>query len=211
MHTLLTHISQQQHDSNNKNNNKRFTFDIKNMSLPSSFTNNATILANAAAATAAADGDRKGGTSSTATTKNRNPKQVVSKATTATPTPVNTTLGSTLKYFEGYEIIVELKTGKRIQGTLQSVDDTMTMMLSVNDDDDGNKERIIEDDNLDATTTTTTSSTNLPSSNSNERSIRGSTIRYIQFPDNADMYSIVQIGKDRERNAVNKYKRTKRK
>lgn len=41
--------------------------------------------------------------------------------------------------------------------------------------------------------------------------IRGPNIRYIHFPDNADLTALVRSGAERERNAANRYKRTKRK
>ena len=40
--------------------------------------------------------------------------------------------------------------------------------------------------------------------------IRGSTIRYIQFPDNADLAALIRIGFDRKRAAQDKYARGKR-
>jgi len=41
--------------------------------------------------------------------------------------------------------------------------------------------------------------------------IRGSTIRYIHFPDDADLTGLIRSGIDRERAAANKYKRGLRK
>jgi small nuclear ribonucleoprotein (snRNP)-like protein len=47
------------------------------------------------------------------------------------------TLASLLRYMEGYEIIVELKTGRRVRGMLVSADDNMNMTLNVSIEQDG--------------------------------------------------------------------------
>ena len=198
---------------------------LTTMSLPTSLTNNDTILANASA-TGGGDGDdgeidvgtpksttttmKAANTKNTKMNSNKPQEKAKSKPattsgggkmnTTSSDIHANTTLGSLLKYMEGYEIIVELKTGKRIQGILQSVDDTMTMVLLLNNaSSDGDNNYNI-----------TKQQQQQQQQPQEERSIRGSNIRYIQFPDNADLYNIIQIGKDRERIALNKYKRTKR-
>ncbi|CAJ1925362.1 unnamed protein product [Cylindrotheca closterium] len=99
------------------------------------------------------------------------------------------TLGSLLKYMEGMEVIVELKTGKRIRGTLLSADNDMTVTLD-NPQKDSPEDEIELLDNI---------------------HIRGSTVRLIQFPDNADLKGTIAAGIDQEKAAVNKYKRGKRK
>ncbi len=121
-----------------------------------------------------------------------------------------TTLGSLLKYMEGYEIIVELKTGKRHRGRLLSADDNMNLMLEeqVEDQDDvqSNTKGIRSGDALAATETTAQSDSIIPLT----RNIRGSKVRYIHFPDNANLPMLVRSGRERERNAAKRYQKTKR-
>lgn len=130
------------------------------------------------------------------------------------------TLPSLLRYMEGYEIIVELKTGRRIQGTLSSADDYMNLTLddvhpektrnattpTNNEKADDEKIEVVVDDNNNNNNLIASSSSILSSLN-----IRGPQIRYIHFPDNADLAGLVRSGVERERNAINQYKRTKRK
>lgn len=115
---------------------------------------------------------------------------------------VKITIGSLLKYMEGYEVIVELKTGKRHRGNLASADDNMNLMLEEQQDLD-----LQETDGADKKCTTTVSN-NVPISIT--RNIRGSKIRYVHFPDNANLSALVRSGRERERNASNKYQKTKR-
>ena len=100
------------------------------------------------------------------------------------------TLGSLLKYMEGMEVIVELKTGKRIRGTLLSADNDMTVTLDNPQKDSPEEDEIELLDNI---------------------HIRGSTVRLIQFPDNADLKGTIASGIEQEKAAVNRYKRGKRK
>ncbi|KAL3932110.1 MAG: hypothetical protein SGBAC_011004 [Bacillariaceae sp.] len=99
------------------------------------------------------------------------------------------TLGSLLKYMEGMEVIVELKTGKRTRGTLMSADNDMNVTLDKPQNDS-------PEDGIDLLDTI---------------HIRGSTVRLIQFPDNADLKGTIAAGVEQEKAAVNKYKRGKRK
>ena len=114
----------------------------------------------------------------------------------------NMTLGSLLKYMEGYEIIVELKTGKRHRGCLLSADDNMNVIL---------KQEEKEQHNNSASATSEKSNNQilsiLPQSSIH---IRGSKIRYIHFPDNANLHAIMGSGRERERNAAKKYQKTRR-
>ena len=126
-------------------------------------------------------------------------------------------LSSLLRYMEGMEVIVELKTGRRYRGTLSSADDAMDLILDScseegkqtsssssqegksttsnnNNDDDQEEKNIFKPSSLDAM-----------------MNIRGSNIRCIHFPDNADLKGTVASGIERERAASNKYKRGKRK
>jgi small nuclear ribonucleoprotein (snRNP)-like protein len=108
------------------------------------------------------------------------------------------TLGSLLKYMEGMEIIVELKTGKRLHGILSSAGNDMNLTLEQTNDN-ALHQKGDEDHDLDQ-------QIHLLSVH-----IRGSNIRCIQFPDNADLKGLVASGAERERAAANKYKRGKRK
>ena len=151
---------------------------------------------------------------------------------------VSKTLGSLLRHMEGIELIVELKTGIRIRGKLSSSDEYMNLTLedaieeerfhntiitheySYNDDDDDDDDAIdYNNNNYNFNHNNTTiadekdqeeeDASNIFSS-SLLMSIRGPKIRYIHFPDNADLASLVQTGTERERAAANKYKRGKR-
>jgi small nuclear ribonucleoprotein (snRNP)-like protein len=134
-----------------------------------------------------------------------------------------TTLGSLLKYMEGYEVIVELKTGKRHRGRLASADDNMNLMLEDEKEEEeeqqqqqggieeaGNK----SDGGSIDTNTNNNNNNNTPArqlfSMPVTRNIRGSKIRYVHFPDNANLPMLVRSGRERERNAANKYQKTKR-
>ena len=119
-----------------------------------------------------------------------------------------TTLSSLLKYMEGYEIIVELKTGIRHRGRLTSADDNMNLTLEEeeeDDDDDQDQEHKNNNEKKKECNKQNPVVVNI------ERNIRGSNIRYIHFPDNANLSSVFQSGREREKNASQKYQKTKRK
>jgi len=136
-----------------------------------------------------------------------------------------TTLGSLLKYMEGYEVIVELKTGKRHRGRLASADDNMNLMLEEEKEEEEEQQQqyqgVIEeagnksgsgstDSNANTNNTTAPSSQLLFPVPVTTRNIRGSKIRYVHFPDNANLPILVRSGRERERNAAKKYQKTKR-
>eukprot|EP00533_Pseudo-nitzschia_delicatissima_P010834 CAMPEP_0116102720 /NCGR_PEP_ID=MMETSP0327-20121206/13503_1 /TAXON_ID=44447 /ORGANISM="Pseudo-nitzschia delicatissima, Strain B596" /LENGTH=144 /DNA_ID=CAMNT_0003594785 /DNA_START=73 /DNA_END=507 /DNA_ORIENTATION=- len=108
------------------------------------------------------------------------------------------TLGSLLKYMEGYEVIVELKTGKRHRGRLISADDNMNLALEEEEEEEDSEAKSKDSANNAAISIPIT------------RNIRGSKIRYIHFPDNANLPMLVRSGKERERNAAKMYQKTKR-
>jgi small nuclear ribonucleoprotein (snRNP)-like protein len=114
------------------------------------------------------------------------------------------TLGSLLKHMEGIELIVELKTGRRIRGTLSSADDYMNLTL-----DNVNEEEEIGGDTGKKEDYSGSGGELIDISSS--LNIRGSKIRYIHFPDNADLTGLVRTGVERQRAAANKYSRGKRK
>lgn len=93
-------------------------------------------------------------------------------------------LASLLRFFQGTQLAVELKTGKIYKGILSSSDDSMNLQLD---------DCIFEGKQL------------------LQVHIRGSNIRYIHFPDDCDLSLTIKSGMDRERAAANKYKRGLRK
>jgi len=107
-------------------------------------------------------------------------------------------LASLLRYFEGEELRVELKSGKLYRGTLSSSDDAMNVTL-----DDVTIQEPHHQHKTRRQPQTTTCWTTVH--------IRGSTIRYIHFPDHLDLSATVKQGVDRERAAAQKYKRGIRK
>lgn len=117
------------------------------------------------------------------------------------------TLGSLLRHMEGIELIVELKTGRRFRGTLASADEYMNLTLD-DAEEQGQKNSGIERSDFSSSgSTTDVMSGNIATA----LNIRGSKIRCIHFPDNADLSSLVHAGGERERAAANKYNRGKRK
>ena len=111
-----------------------------------------------------------------------------------------TTLASLLGYMEGYEVIVELKTGRRHRGRLTSADDNMNLIL---EEDENEHEH--DDKKGQAKPQTDAPKIQIL------RNIRGSSVRYVHFPDNADLTALVRSGRERERNAARRYQKTKRK
>jgi small nuclear ribonucleoprotein (snRNP)-like protein len=122
-------------------------------------------------------------------------------------------LGSFLRHMEGMELVVELKTGRRIRGILESSDDYMNLTLDeAFDETTANRQQDVEEQSKVTSITATVIDTNnsiLPISSSLH--IRGPKIRYIHFPDDIDLNGVVRQGMDRERAAANKYNRGKRK
>jgi small nuclear ribonucleoprotein (snRNP)-like protein len=130
-------------------------------------------------------------------------------------------LASLLHYFIGMELTVELKTGRMLQGRLSSSDDAMNVTL----------EDVMTSSAVRRATTTqhirrrpedasgsSSSDTNTNTNTNNQLlnllsmvHIRGSTIRYIHFPDDADLTVTIKQGMDRERSAAQKYQRGVRK
>jgi small nuclear ribonucleoprotein (snRNP)-like protein len=155
-------------------------------------------------------------------TTNSNKKAVV------TSSSQSKSLGSVLRYMEGMEMIVELKTGQRHRGILTSADEFMNLTLSLverkgteqdhppskmqdfhlsrpKDDDD--EHSMPQNDNSTSAGYHTETLDDVRSS----VDIRGPKIRYIHFPDNSDLTSMVTMGVERERIAAKKYNRGKRK
>ena len=134
------------------------------------------------------------------------------------------TLTSLLKYFEGIPITVELKTGKMFFGTLSSGDESMSLTLTnveiVTKPVTSNICNNISNQEASKATAAAECLDDQQEQQRGQQSsphllkivqIRGSTIRYIHFPDNADLSIIVKHGMDRERAAAARYQRGVRK
>jgi small nuclear ribonucleoprotein (snRNP)-like protein len=131
------------------------------------------------------------------------------------------TLGSLLKHFEEMPLRVELKNGRIYAGVLDSADANMSLTLREAAETTGGRRRTRhhKHQQQSASTPTTTSSSS-PSTTPNPHEtiqtfpllqIRGSSIRYIHFPDEVDLAGVVQAGIERARQAVHKYQRGVRK
>jgi small nuclear ribonucleoprotein (snRNP)-like protein len=106
-----------------------------------------------------------------------------------------TNLSSLLKYFIGLEIAVELKNGRIYRGILHESDDhTMNIVLR-NANTHTSDQICTEDRNY---------------IDYSLLQIRGGMIRYIQFPDDADLPQLVKMGINRVKAASDKYNRGKR-
>jgi small nuclear ribonucleoprotein (snRNP)-like protein len=121
---------------------------------------------------------------------------------------IHKSLGSLLRYMEGIEVIVELKTGKRHRGILTAADEFMNLTLEQSQSQSQSQQRRGTEEKEEQWDPAQQESLLLLSSSLD---IRGPTIRYIQFPDNADLTSTVTMGVERERTAAKKYSRGKRK
>ena len=111
---------------------------------------------------------------------------------------------------EGIELVVELKTGRRIRGILSSADEAMNLTLEGAEEEGGPVNNQSQESNNEGHPGVA-SFEDITSEIQSSMTIRGPTVRYIHFPDNADLTSLVRVGIDRERAASNKYKRGKRK
>lgn len=159
-----------------------------------------------------------------ASNQNNNNTKKSSARSSKSSTAGVSTLASLLRYLIDTEITVELKQhGKIFSGKLKRTDAYMNIVLE-------NAKTIDTDDNNDVYSRKRkfySSSRNNNSldhnfdreENSIYRSdpdfqllhIRGPSIRYIHLPSNINIPSMIKMGMDRERAAVDKYKRGKRK
>jgi small nuclear ribonucleoprotein (snRNP)-like protein len=102
------------------------------------------------------------------------------------------TLPSLLRHFEGTELTVELKTGRLYRGTLSSADQAMNLTL----EDASLLQRLIVNQQHKGAFRRGSSSAAVPSTLSLVH-IRGSTIRFIHFPDQLDLTLTIKQGIDR--------------
>jgi len=119
-------------------------------------------------------------------------------------------LGSLLRFFEGMELQVETKSGRIFTGTLGDADASMNLTLEdahavVHQQRRPNHPKTpkVQDDPIQQLP-------ELPPQRLSLLSIRGSTIRYIHFPDHSDLVVLIKQGIDREQSASQKYKRVRR-
>ena len=151
-----------------------------------------------------------------------------------------TTLSPLLRHFVGLELSVELKNGRLYFGTLHDADDYMNLILSRACSTTHARNRsnaLTALPSLSVTsvsnqrgfippigTNTSTDPSKIGSGTSPISSlkeeldaidykllhIRGPSIRYIHFPDRANLPALIKMGLDRERNARDKYRRGQR-
>ena len=120
------------------------------------------------------------------------------------PAPKN--LGMLLRHFIGLEITVELKTGRIYSGRLNDADDFMNLILEkVQSEISASKSQFVVDTN--SNSQVSPSAAILDEIDYKLIHIRGPRIRYIHFPDNADLPSLVRQGIDRAKAAKDKYAR----
>jgi small nuclear ribonucleoprotein (snRNP)-like protein len=120
-------------------------------------------------------------------------------------------LGSLLPYFIGMELTIEQKTGRLYTGTLSAADDAMNLTLDdatlATHRSAGVKRSSSRGPLINSNTTTTTPTDTAVTPTFAIVHIRGSTIRYIHFPDKVDLAVVIKQGMDRERSVAQKYKR----
>lgn len=120
------------------------------------------------------------------------------------PAPKN--LGMLLRHFIGLEITVELKTGRIYSGRLNDADDFMNLILEkVQSEISASKSPFVVDTN--SNSQVSPSAAILDEIDYKLIHIRGPRIRYIHFPDNADLPRLVRQGIDRAMAAKDKYAR----
>lgn len=127
-----------------------------------------------------------------------------STAASQTPKSPHRTLASLLKYFLGVTLTVELKNGRKYKGALTEADNCMNLTLDNASETNTYSSNKNKDKN-------SNNQSNTESIQFTEVSIRGSTIRYIHFPDDCDIPLAIKTGQDRERSVANKYQRAVRK
>ena len=146
----------------------------------------------------------------------------------------NAKIAPLLRHFIGLDIAVEMKNGRSFVGTLHDADDYMNMVLCNNNALSGNRHAQNNNatslNNFKATSSAATlyaqkndsnpdiqSTTNILSLKENLNQveyqlvhIRGPLIRYVHFPDRADLPALIKLGWDRARGAKDRYNRGKR-
>eukprot|EP01083_Nonionella_stella_P009709 27837_1 len=131
-----------------------------------------------------------------------------------------TTLPSFLRHLSGVEVAVELKTGLSIRGTLVSADHFMNLVVAKSGGGDGGddadhprkkrRKRVGEGEDAKGKEVDEDCEVVL-FSDFDQVHVRGPLIRYVHFPDDLDIPAMVRAGQNRERAAVDRYRRGKRK
>ena len=127
------------------------------------------------------------------------------------------TITPLLRHFSGLELRVELKNGRSYFGFLDDSDDDMNLILSSstssrtnNNSSTSESSNYLRGQENSSNALDNNGENELGVFNFSKVQIRGSSIRYIQFPDNADLPAMIRIGLDRKRAAQDKYARGKR-
>ncbi len=105
-------------------------------------------------------------------------------------------------HFVDLEIMVELKNGRIYRGELKDADDYMNLILKNGSGSSPSRQAELSPD-------TENNGIN-DGTRFNVIHVRGPSIRYVHFPDNADLPKLVKFGLDRVKAAKEKYKRGKR-
>ena len=112
-------------------------------------------------------------------------------------------LGMLLRHFIGLEITVELKTGRIYSGTLNDADDFMNLVLEKAESETSTSKLV----DTSSDSQVSPSAAILDEIDYKLIHIRGPRIRYIHFPDNADLPRLIRLGLDRAKAAKDKYAR----
>lgn len=125
-------------------------------------------------------------------------------------------LGVLLRHFVGLELTVELKNGRIYRGQLHDADDYMNLVIRKIQP---NNYHTLPAADIDASATESSPALPLPlplplstleDLDYHMVHIRASSIRYVIFPDNADLPKLVRLGLDRIKTVTDKYARGKR-
>ena len=133
-------------------------------------------------------------------------------------------LGTLLKFFIGLNLMIELKNGKIYNGILNDADDNMNLVLRYGMQNMSSDAIWRHESSGKSTSATGKGTSASASASASARSslnddamldyelvhIRGSSIRYIHFPDNTDLPKLVKLGLDRVKAAKDRYNRGKR-
>lgn len=124
-------------------------------------------------------------------------------------------LGVLLRHFVGLELTVELKNGRVYRGQLHDADDYMNLVIRKSQP---NNYHALPAAGVAASAVELSPALPLPVPLSTLDDldyhmvhIRASSIRYVIFPDNADLPKLVRLGLDRIKTVTDKYARGKRK
>jgi small nuclear ribonucleoprotein (snRNP)-like protein len=150
-----------------------------------------------------------------------------------------TSLAPLIRHFTGLHLTVETKSGKHYRGELKEADDYMNLVLSCTPTTKRTLSNVSDSRQKDIPIYHKEASTNSPIKSEEESyrivhipigrqeasknppikneeksyrmvHIRGPSIRFVHFPDNADLPALIRMGINRKRTVENKYARGKR-